>query len=169
MLRLADGCELQTPGWAFETSVSVRVAMSRPALTSNHHVAGLQPNTGISTGDECNVTRPTGEALKLSRQSETVAFCDPTSGTNIIPGSVVLTVLSRFPCERSKSVDALFGNAHTRGSPSHRKGVPNSGCDCAGTCSIATTARVHSAPMTDPLGSSQRAIRWTGGVATQGG
>lgn len=116
-------------------------------------MAGLQPNTGISTGDECNVARRTGEVLELLGQSEAVAFRDPTGGSHVVSGSVVLTVLSRFPCERSKAVDALFGDAHTNERPSQSKGVPNSGCGCAGTCAMLTTAGICSVPMTAPLDS----------------
>lgn len=100
--------------------------MGRPALTPDHHVTVLQSDADVPAGNERDVTRLAGEALELPREPESVAFGDPAGSTDVVAGPIVLAATSRLPCERSQAVDALLGDSHTQGWPSHRKGVPNS-------------------------------------------
>lgn len=89
--------------------------MGRATLAPNHDVTVLQPNARVAAGNQRDVAVVTGEALEFSRQSQTMAFGDPTSGPDVLARPVVLAAPSSLPCERSQAIDALLGNTHTGG------------------------------------------------------
>jgi len=77
-------------------------------------VAALQTDTGVSARTEVGVAGVAGEPTERSGEREPVALGDTAGQTDVLPGTVLLTLVDGRASERRQSVDALRGNTHTR-------------------------------------------------------